>query len=78
VFFVVVDSQPTSSPTLSVLPGDYIYRECGGVLTKHIGSQVPTGVLDNVLAFQKDKFRQGYFAVQSEEQSTIVKVKLIS
>jgi len=58
---------------MPVHPGDYIHRECGGVLTKTIGSQAPSAIL-NIIGINKNKFLSGYFATQSEEKDSVTKV----
>jgi len=61
---------------MPVHPGDYIHRECGGVLTKTIGSQAPSAIL-NIIGINTNKFLSGYFATQSEEKDSVTKVQLL-
>ncbi|XP_066934153.1 uncharacterized protein [Clytia hemisphaerica] len=67
------DTRPTPPSTLPVHPGDYIHRECGGILTKKIGSTAPQALLNGLLSFGKNKFIKGYFAEQKEEKDSITK-----
>jgi len=73
VWKLFLDNRPTPPATMPVHPGDYIHRECGGVLTKTIGSQAPSAIL-NIIGINKNKFLSGYFATQSEEKDSVTKV----
>ena len=76
--FLQIDLVPTAMPKVPVTAGSYMARECGAT-EKFTGtgihkSKVPTEVY-NHLSFKKNNFMNGYFAMQSEEKGTIIKVR---
>ena len=76
--FLQIDLVPTPIPKVPVTAGSYMARECGAT-EKFSGtglhkSKVPTEVY-NHLSFKKNNFMNGYFAMQSEEKGTIIKVR---